>query len=77
MQEKFFKFTHALKRGLVLALVKKLTVDFSNKYNNIMDVDFLICASAKLPHDILESKLDGTISPIGFGCYRKQRIDYY
>lgn len=42
-----------------------------------MDVDFLICASAKLPQDILESKLDGTISPIGFGCYRKQRIDYY
>lgn len=59
-------------------VVKKLTVDFSNRYNNnIMDVDFLICASAKLPQDILESKLDGTISPIGFGCYRKQRIDYY
>lgn len=77
MQEKFFKQSHALKRGQVLALVKKLTIDFSNRYNNIMDVDFLICASAKLPHDILESKLDGTISPIGFGCYRKQRIDYY
>lgn len=58
-------------------VVKKLTIDFSNRHNNIMDVDFLICASAKLPHDILESKLDGTISPIGFGCYRKQRIDYY
>ena len=63
--------------GLFYRFVKKLTIDFSSQHNNIMDVDFLICASAKLPHEILEAKLDGTISPIGFGCYRKQRIDYY
>jgi hypothetical protein len=34
MQEKFFKFTHALKRGLVLALViKQLEQYTGNQYD--------------------------------------------